>query len=437
MYFESFQMSKHTVSSAQCPSLVRPFAQTTMLLKQQLVSSAVPNAGRLNTTPRMKFFSAKAFEHLLFELHRSVYVEIDRQLQLQEQRFPGYMASLCEIFAVNFTSAPSQGVAIEKSALVHGCPAFDVCIQLTESEMKKARKCVGAKVCLLPSLTRLDNQRENGHHLIVGLKGSKESFIVPLPLVLMAFEDRVCKSGTYQVYEHTLIRKTSTGLVTTENYMNGAGQYVGITSRTWQQRAKEHAHAARRGSYLLFHRAMRGDLFDVDQHEHIVARAGLSRSQALQVEEIEVEARTLRDTHPNGLNMIPGGEAGLRFLSSMSKRAASSIDLEKVDDLLEAEINRSLRQPGLRVKGAHSNEKLAALWKTDIDFRIRTMTGQAKRLSYRQIRNARIWHAAGWLLEKILLTLNGMDDRVVTQEQLERLLSGKTYESIPHVLVNY
>ena len=65
------------------------------------------------------------------------------------------------------------------------------------------------------------------------------------------------------------------------------------------------------------------------------------------------------------------------------------------------------------------------------------MTGQAKRLSYRQIRNARIWHAAGWLLEKILLTLNGMDDRVVTQEQLERLLSGKTYESIPHVLVNY
>ena len=159
MYFESFQMSKHTVSSAQCPSLVRPFAQTTMLLKQQLVSSAVPNAGRLNTTPRMKFFSAKAFEHLLFELHRSVYVEIDRQLQLQEQRFPGYMASLCEIFAVNFTSAPSQGVAIEKSALVHGRPAFDVCIQLTESEMKKARKCVGAKVCLLPSLTRLDNQR--------------------------------------------------------------------------------------------------------------------------------------------------------------------------------------------------------------------------------------------------------------------------------------
>ena len=58
-------------------------------------------------------------------------------------------------------------------------------------------------------------------------------------------------------------------------------------------------------------------------------------------------------------------------------------------------------------------------------------------MSYRQIRNARIWHAAGWLLEKILLTLNGMDDRVVTQEQLERLLSGKTYESIPHVLVNY
>ena len=134
---------------------------------------------------------------------------------------------------------------------------------------------------------------------------------------------------------------------------------------------------------------------------------------------------------------VPGGEAGLRFLSSMTKRPASSIDLETVDDLLEAEVNRSLRQPGLQVSGCYSNPKLAALWKIDLDFRIRAMTGAANRLSYRQICNARLWHACGWSLDKIWARLTGMDDRVVSHDQLQRLLDGKSYQSIPHVLIPF
>ena len=170
-------------------------------------------------------------------------------------------------------------------------------------------------------------------------------------------------------------------------------------------------------------------------HEHIVLRAGLSRAQALRIEEVEVEERTLHYTHPNGLNMIPGGDAGLRFLSSMTKRPASSIGLETIDDLLEAEVNRSLRQPGLQIKGAQPNSKLAALWKTNLDFRIRVMTGSDSRLSYSQICNARLWHASGWSIDKIWASLNGMDGRVVSHDQLQRLLDGKSYQSIPHVLI--
>jgi len=269
-------------------------------------------------------------------------------------------------------------------------------------------------------------------------------FIVPLPLVLQAFESLVCKPNTYQVYQHALLRKKTNVTVavaasavapTFADYVEGAGEYVGITSRTWQKRSQEHQHAARRGSMLRFHQALRGELFEVFAHEHIVLRAGLSRAQALRIEEIEVETHTLHDTHPNGLNMIPGGEAGLRFLSTMTKRPASSIHIDDVDALLEEAVNQSLRQPALGAKGPHTNAKLAALWRQNIDFRIRAMTGQSCRMSYRQIRCARIWHAAGWSPEKIHANLDKTDGRALSIAQIQRLLDGKSYETIPHILI--
>ena len=388
----------------------------------------------------MKFFSSKAFEHLLFPLHRSAYLEIDRQLQAFEQHYPGSLAGLCKIFDLNFANPTSEGALVAQSALVRGCPAFDIHVRVDESRMHRLRKCGQTGVHLLRQPAEMGDQRCNSNHLIVGLNADEvqQNFIVPLPLVLQAFEARVCRPATYQVYQHTLIRKKGSAPASVAHYLDGAGQYVGITGRSWQQRSLEHQYAARRGSYLLFHRALRSELFEVFAHEHIVLRAGLSRAQALRIEEVEVEERTLHYTHPNGLNMIPGGEAGLRFLASMTRRPASSIGLETVDDLLEAEVNRSLRQPGLAglpVNGCNSNPKLAALWKTNLDFRIRVMTGSDNRLSYSQICNARLWHACGWSLDKIWASLNGMDGRVVSHDQLQRLLDGKSYQSIPHVLI--
>ena len=393
----------------------------------------------------MKLFSPKAFEHLLFLLHRSAYLEIERQLQALEQHYPGTLAGLCKIYDLNFSNPTSEGAPIAQSALVHGCPAFDIYVRVDESKMHRLRKCDRVSVQLHRQPASTGDQRTNSNHLIVGLKTDKvqQNFIVPLPLVLQAFEARVCRPAMYQVYEHTLIAKKGATATSLADYVDGAGQYVGITGRTWQQRALEHQYAARRGSYLLFHRALRSELFEVFAHEHIVLRAGLSRAQALRIEEVEVEERTLHCTHPNGLNMIPGGEAGLRFLASMTRRPASSIGLETVDDLLEAEVNRSLRQPGLAglpglsVNGCNSNPKLAALWKTNLDFRIRVMTGSDSRLSYSQICNARLWHACGWPLDKIWASLNGMDGRVVSYEQLQRLIDGKSYQSIPHVLIAF
>lgn len=63
------------------------------------------------------------------------------------------------------------------------------------------------------------------------------------------------------------------------------------------------------------------------------------------------------------------------------------------------------------------------------------MTNQSNRMSYSQICNARLWHVSGWPIDKILENISGMDGRVVTHDQLKRLLDGKSYASIPHVLI--
>lgn len=386
----------------------------------------------------LKFFSRKAFEHLLFPLHASVYRAIDLEFQRLDQHHPGAVSELCTVFDAVFRHATMEAAAVPPASLVHGVPLFDMYVFVDEGELSKVRKCDRMMVRVMNQPADLEKGLRSGtNHLVLGLTSNRvsQTFMVPLALVLQAFEPRVCRPGTFQVYEHMLGRQDAAQATSINDFVADAGRYVGITSRTWQQRSLEHTYAARRGSHLLFHRALRGDLFDVRVHEHIVLRAGLSRSDALRIEEIEVEKRTLHGMHPNGLNMIPGGEAGLRFLSSMTKRPAASIKLDEIDDLLEMEVNRSLRQPGLGIKGSHTNAKLAKLWETDIHFRIKAMTNQGHRLCYRQIRCARLWHASGWPLDKILDNLSGMDGRVVTHDQLKRLLDGKSYASIPHVLI--
>jgi hypothetical protein len=82
------------------------------------------------------------------------------------------------------------------------------------------------------------------------------------------------------------------------------------------------------------------------------------------------------------------------------------------------------------------NAKLVARWREDMVFRIKAMTHQGCRMSYPQICNARIWHASGWAIQKIHAALIGMEEgRSVTQDQVQSLLEGKTYSSIPHVLI--
>jgi hypothetical protein len=298
-----------------------------------------------------------------------------------------------------------------------------------------------------------------GSHLIAGFFHGKvlNTFIAPLEYLLGFNEKAVLKEGSYQLYSHTILSPDNQALIS--NRMETAGDnaeydlppsvqqfhqknslvYVGITKRTWQERYRQHCRDMGRGSNLLFHRALRGEFCSVGCIEHIVERAGLAEKQAMEIEEREVEKRSLCSLFQNGLNMIPGGYAGLKCVCHFASRTGYAMDRELSADNVEAvlvDVQRHLFKKHFNTAVIERvNAEIARLWAEDINYRINVMTGHQNRFSFRQIQAARIWHASGWPQEKILENLKSMDSREIGKDQVDRLLKGETYASIPDVLI--
>lgn len=386
----------------------------------------------------MHYFSNKAFEKLLFPLHVNVYKGIEKAFVQIAAQCPGIVEHWCSLFDLVFATPTTEQVNIPAKLRGQSPPQFDIHIDIKEKDLKTLHKTQNYATRIIQHESSYAGK---GSHLVVSTTSKTENhaFIVPLQLLMTHFEKKVLKNGSYQVYEHTLIRENpekSTDF-TRDGHLEGGASYIGITKRSWQRRYKEHRYACNRNSHLLFHRALRQELFTVKVYEHQVLRAGLSASQALHIEEVEVEKRTLSSIHQSGLNMIPGGESGIRFISAMAKKRQKLIHPDQKEFELEAVVDENLRQKGIEINKGYKNEKLAQLWRQNIKFRITAMTNRADRMSYKQISNARIWHASGWSEDKILRHINKMEEsRRISLDQLLRLLTGKTYQSIPHVLID-
>lgn len=128
----------------------------------------------------------------------------------------------------------------------------------------------------------------------------------------------------YMIYEHNL------SAMDNAHYQFESISYIGLTSRNWQARYKEHQRDALTGSELLFHTSLAGAI----NRDSIIQRGmgpfemvrtgvcllselqyiNLSYEEAMEVEERMVERSTL---YPKGLNMIPGGFAGTKFLHKL------------------------------------------------------------------------------------------------------------------------
>ena len=405
-------------------------------------------------------FNQTVFERLLFPLHNRVYKEIQETVDITNEKHPGKLNEILKNYKESSNSDTQTSIWRSGKAEDVTYPSLDIYIRYEpKNELKISSLHKSADYKIAADYQENSPAKYRGNHLTVGFYKNKvlNSFIVPLEYLLGFNEKSVLKEGSYQLYSHTILSQ--------ENKMNLNNQieniidkvsdekisslqryhqknsllYVGITKRTWQERYKEHCYSMKNGSNLRFHRALRGELCAISTIEHIVERAGLTEHQALELEEKDVEKRSLFSLHPNGLNMIPGGYAGFKYIHQYALRTGFKINKKIVPDNFEdflVEIQGKALESNFKTSDIKKiNAVISRLWAEDIDFRINATTKQRNRFSYVQIQAARIWHASGWSKEKILEHLHKMDTRKVSMEQLERLLDGKTYAAIPDVLV--
>jgi hypothetical protein len=406
-------------------------------------------------------FKSNVFEKLLFPLNQQVYRKIQSGLDEIDENHSGQLERIIEIFNKAARSDTQTALWVPGKADETLYPSLDIFILFSKIEDHKfssLRKSTDYRI--LFNYDERTPSRYTGSHLVLNYyqNSAPKTYIIPLAYLLGFNEKIVLKEGSYQLYSHNIL-STEKSVDISENFRNtgkdninvnyhsaqksfqkDALVYVGITRRTWQERYRQHCHDAGRGSNLLFHRALRGEFCKIGSIEHIVERAGLTEKQAMEIEEGEVEKRSLRSLHPTGLNMIPGGYAGLKCVHHYAARTGYIFQRELTADTVESvlvEVQRHSFEKHFKTAILERvNAEIARLWAENIDFRINVMTHRQNRFSFPQIQAAQIWYASGWLVEKILAYLQKLDaDRIINAKQLERLLSGKTYASIPEVLM--
>ena len=234
----------------------------------------------------------------------------------------------------------------------------------------------------------------------------------------------------YAVYVHTLMPDIAVPSGT------ACMSYVGLTRQGWQKRLAQHRAAAKAGSPLLFHRALRDWEVRCKVVEHRVLAVDLQEGAAMDLEETLVAGTTdagilaavgaatdpgqrwfAGTLYPKGLNMIPGGREGLRHLHRMGALAPRApVDAERREEMLAA-----LMRPD---RSGRPNPLLAALW-LDADYAERIVCGPEGRLKPGQVREARLLHALGRDVPEIASAVGARDEG-----QVRRLLSGRTYGRI-------
>ncbi len=247
---------------------------------------------------------------------------------------------------------------------------------------------------------------------------------IPLRYVLKGLPDI---EGTYMLYLHVLKMEGGQELV-----------YYGVTKRGWMKRFNEHMkQAMREESPLLFHRMLRdgirGRLHQLHgpgapsqepasthvmvANHHVVCSAGLSEEKALQGEEYLIGKYSFGK--PAGLNMIPGGNAGIAYLHRLAgpnapRSLSTDEDRERVlEQYLRTHPRKGLPNPGI-----------AERWKDD-DYAARIICAGGRRLTRAQVAEIRAAAAAGMPVELI-----GESVGARNQQQVRRVLDGRTYRRI-------
>lgn len=246
-------------------------------------------------------------------------------------------------------------------------------------------------------------QKTAGSLRIFNLQGGRRH-ITTVPLYLLLGN----RCPPYHLYRHAFLTDE------VGRQMKNTS-YIGITSRGWRKRWTEHLNSARSGSNYLFHRAVRKYHGVAECELHSIVGWALSEKQAFDMEERLVGESSL---YPLGLNMVPGGNAGLAYLrriGALGKNERVNIDDRQkiVDRFFESASRKGIPNP------------LAAAHWLNPDYAEKVICAGEDRLKPQQIRDARFMASLGRDVESIATQIGARNSM-----QVRRLIAGETYSRI-------
>ena len=304
---------------------------------------------------------------------------------------------------------------------------FPSSCQITErNEPKKDGSII---TCSIYRDKEEDNQSARNYSVSfdtkISLDGGKESvpmrFEAPLRIILRGCKDL---DGTYTVYLHSLLNNTDEEFV-----------YYGLTKRRWDVRFLEHwrerNHKTRRLFPLKIKTLASANLAQqkgelniqpkLDMIWSTICASGLKQNGAMDVEEYLVDKYSLNSKHPNGLNMIPGGYAGMKALHKLRAISDSQknqfMSTERREELLDKYL---LQNPRVGGRNPGVEEK----W-NDSAYAEAVICGREDRLDPGQVREIRYLSASGFEPDVIMGRAGARNI-----QQVEGVLSGKHYSRI-------
>ena len=239
--------------------------------------------------------------------------------------------------------------------------------------------------------------------------------ILPLQYLLKGWGDA---NHGHQCYVHTIAQNmpkvgTVQQLVQREADQSDNYTYVGITGRNWLLRLSEHLREIHNGNRRTFYQAWRDNLGLSDVlYVSQLSEINTDYEDAMNWEEKFVD---LIANGPNGLNMIPGGFKGLRYLHKLRITDRVKISVEERDMAVEEYIRQHPR------KGI-PNPFISKLWENDKHY-LRVMKARPKTLSPEQVRQIRSLGEMGWSVSQIVKEVNALNET-----QVKSVLAGKTYQ---------
>lgn len=256
-----------------------------------------------------------------------------------------------------------------------------------------------------PVLLARAARRDYSSPHIPGVKEPSIVFSVPAHLLL---SPKTWPKKAYVLYEHIFGEG--------HTYPDDGYFYVGITTRGWQARWREHRRAMASGSPLLFHRKLREEMeAERVTYLHHKVMAITSDFDALYAgEEFLVQGHWLDGRR---LNMIPGGRSGLKYMRENGMLGETIVPLPDDRDRLLADWIRQHPRKGLPAPWV--SEK----WK-DPEWAIAQICGRENRLSVEQVRAIREL-AAAHSIEQIANRIGARN-----ASQVQRVIDGKTYTRV-------